>query len=134
MATDSPAFLVYGHNLFYGVFCMSEHRTKMLAVRVSEAEHAALLDRCNRPRLAEWMRSVCLGEPVARKHRRPPPMIDPALLRQLAGLGNNLNQIARQVNTATVAGGALPAVQICAALAAIERELRRLREAYSHDC
>ncbi|EPI5424790.1 plasmid mobilization relaxosome protein MobC [Yersinia enterocolitica] len=61
-------------------------------------------------------------------------MVDPALLRQLAGFGNNLNQIARQVNTATVAGGALPAVQICAGLAALERELRLLREAYSHDC
>lgn len=112
---------------------MSVQRTKILTLRVTDAEHAALLDRCNRPRLAEWMRSVCLGEPVAKKRRRPPPSVEPALLRQLSGLGNNLNQIARQVNTAVVAGGALPAVQICTCLAAIERELRLLRAAYRHD-
>ncbi len=51
----------------------------------------------------------------------------PALLRQLAGMGNNLNQIARRVN----AGGGTghDRVQIVAALMAIDAGLERLRHA-----
>ncbi len=49
------------------------------------------------------------------------------LLRQLAGMGNNLNQIARRVN----AGGGTghDRVQIVAALMAIDAGLERLRHA-----
>jgi hypothetical protein len=52
--------------------------------------------------------------------------ISPAL-RQLAGMGNNLNQIARRVN----AGGGTghDRVQIVAALMAIDAGLERLRHA-----
>ncbi len=46
------------------------------------------------------MRQTCLDEKPARAGRLP--SISPAPLRQLAGMGNNLNQIARKVN----AGGA----------------------------
>nr|WP_264786497.1 MobC family plasmid mobilization relaxosome protein [Aeromonas caviae] len=55
------------------------------------------------------------------------PSISPALLRQLAGMGNNLNQIARRVN----AGGGTghDRVQIVAALMAIDAGLERLRHA-----
>ena len=55
------------------------------------------------------------------------PSISPALLRQLAGMGNNLNQIARQVN----AGGGTghDRVQVIAALMAIDAGLERLRHA-----
>jgi hypothetical protein len=53
--------------------------------------------------------------------------LSPALLRQLAGMGNNLNQIARRVN----AGGGTghDRVQIVAALMAIDAGLERLRHA-----
>jgi hypothetical protein len=59
-------------------------------------------------------------------HRKA-PSISPALLRQLAGMGNNLNQIARRVN----AGGGTghDRVQIVAALMAIDAGLERLRHA-----
>ena len=52
---------------------------------------------------------------------------EPALLRQLAGMGNNLNQIARQIN----AGGGTghDRVQVVAALMAIDAGLERLRHA-----
>ncbi|WP_260677216.1 MobC family plasmid mobilization relaxosome protein [Salmonella enterica] len=51
----------------------------------------------------------------------------PALLRQLAGMGNNLNQIARQVNAG--GGSGHDRVQIVAALMAIDAGLERLRHA-----
>ncbi|PAP46059.1 plasmid mobilization relaxosome protein MobC, partial [Salmonella enterica subsp. enterica serovar Braenderup] len=53
--------------------------------------------------------------------------ISPALLRQLAGKGNNLNQIARQDNAGGSSG--LDRVQVVAAQMAIDAGLERLRHA-----
>ncbi|MCM5047274.1 plasmid mobilization relaxosome protein MobC, partial [Escherichia coli] len=53
----------------------------MLTIRVTDDEHARLLERCEGKRLAEWMRRVCLGEPVARTGKLP--TLSPPLLRHL---------------------------------------------------
>ena len=63
---------------------------------VTEDEHRRLLERCDGKQLAAWMRQTCLDEKPTRAGRLP--SISPALLRQLAGMGNNLNQIARRLN------------------------------------
>ncbi|WP_437435763.1 plasmid mobilization relaxosome protein MobC, partial [Klebsiella pneumoniae] len=73
----------------------------MLTMWVTEDEHRRLLERCDGRQLAAWMRQTCLEEKPARAGRRP--SISPARLRQLAGMGTKLNQIARKVN----AGGAV---------------------------
>jgi len=101
-------------------------RDKIIKVRVSAEEHETLKWRCPKARLAEWMREQCLnpdGDWVRQTKKAEPA--DPALLRQLAGIGNNLNQIARKVNTGDWAG--LDRVAVVAALAAVERELSELR-------
>jgi hypothetical protein len=49
---------------------------------------------------------------------------DPALLRQIAGIGNNLNQVARRVNSGE--WGAVERVQVIAVLMAMERALQAL--------
>jgi hypothetical protein len=46
--------------------------------------------------------------------RRQASSISPALLRQLAGMGNNLNQIARKVNAGGAGGTGHDRVQIVA--------------------
>lgn len=69
-------------------------RERMLTIRVTDDEHARLLERCEGKQLAVWMRRVCLGEPVARSGKLP--TLAPPLLRQLAAIGNNLNQTARK--------------------------------------
>ncbi|WP_234785871.1 MobC family plasmid mobilization relaxosome protein, partial [Enterobacter hormaechei] len=68
----------------------------MLTMWVTEGEHRRLLERCDGRPLAAWMRQTCLDEKPARTGKLP--SLSPALLRQLAGMGNNLNQIARRVN------------------------------------
>lgn len=50
-----------------------------------------------------------------------------AVVRQLAGIGNNLNQIARRVNTAARQGEPIPALELVAVLASIEEQLDELR-------
>lgn len=100
-------------------------RNKMLTMWVTEDEHRRLLERCDGKQLAAWMRQTCLGEKPARAGKLP--SLSPALLRQLAGMGNNLNQIARKVNAG--GGNGLERVQTVAALMAIDAGLERLRHA-----
>ncbi|WP_455568215.1 MobC family plasmid mobilization relaxosome protein, partial [Streptomyces olivaceoviridis] len=76
-------------------------------------------------RAQAWMRQTCLDEKPARTGKLP--SLSPALLRQLAGMGNNLNQIARQVNGG--GGSGHDRVQVVAALMAIDAGLERLRHA-----
>ncbi len=73
-----------------------DKRTKEIKIRLTESEHERLLARCDRAHLAEWLRSLGLGEHVLRRRRVPD--VDPALLRQVTGIGNNLNQIARKLH------------------------------------
>ncbi len=63
------------------------------------------------------------GEPVARSGKLP--TLAPPLLRQLAAIGNNLNQTARKVNSGQWSSG--DRVQVVAVLMAM-RELRSLRQ------
>lgn len=98
-------------------------RERMLTIRVTDDEHARLLERCEGKQLAVWMRRVCLGESVARSGKLP--TLAQPLLRQLAAIGNNLNQTARKVNSGQWSSG--DRVQVVAALMAIGDELRRLR-------
>ena len=71
-------------------------RTKEIKIRMTETEHQRLLERCDRIHLAEWLRQLGLGEHTSRK--RSVPEVAPELLRQVSGMGNNLNQIARRLN------------------------------------
>jgi len=73
-----------------------DKRTKEIKIRVTDSEHQRLLDRCDRTHLAEWLRQLGLGEHMSRKRRLPE--VAPELLRQVSGVGNNLNQIARRLN------------------------------------
>jgi hypothetical protein len=92
---------------------------------VTEDEHQRLLERCDGKQLAAWMRQTCLDEKPARAGKLP--SLSPALLRQFAGMGNNLNQIARHVNACGANGH--DRVQIVAALMAIDAGLEQLRHA-----
>ena len=104
---------------------MADKRSKMLTMWVTEDEHRRLLERCEGKQLAAWMRQTCLDEKPARAGKLP--SLSPALLRQLAGMGNNLNQMARKINGGAWSGH--DRVQAVAALMAIDAGLERLRHA-----
>ena len=76
------------------------------------------------------MREICLGEKQTKQSRIQE--VDPQLLRQLAGIGNNLNQIARIMNQKNQTGSALDRVAVMTALARIERELQAVRNDYQN--
>jgi hypothetical protein len=76
--------------------------------------------------LATWMRETCLSEKQTKQSRIVE--VDPQLLRQLAGIGNNLNQIARIINQQSKTDTPLDRVAVITALSGIERELQRLND------
>ncbi|MBJ5970299.1 plasmid mobilization relaxosome protein MobC, partial [Salmonella enterica subsp. enterica serovar London] len=92
---------------------------------LTETEHQRLLDRCDRTHLAEWLRQLGLGEHTSR--RRRVPEVAPELLRQVSGIGNNLNQIARRLNQLD---GLNPTerVSLLAVLNSLDRNLGELLE------
>lgn len=71
-----------------------------------------------------------LGVPVKRRravqHLDRARCADPALLRNLAAIGSNLNQVARAVNTGAIAGDMMQALELLIVLRAIEREFAGL--------
>ncbi|TNJ14472.1 MobC family plasmid mobilization relaxosome protein [Aeromonas hydrophila] len=100
-------------------------RERVIKIRDTDAEFAQLKALSGEGRLAEWMRGQCVGAGKAPGGRRPPvPKAGPALLRQLAGIGKNLNQVARRVNSGE--WGALERVQVIGVLMAMERALQVL--------
>ena len=106
---------------------MDEKREKIIKIRVSPEELETLKFNSTKVQLAEWMRETCLNPgqvDLVRDLVQPEP-VDPALLRALAGIGNNMNQIARRINTGE--WDSLDVVKIVSALSAVERELAELR-------
>lgn len=102
-----------------------DKRTKEIKIRVTDSEHQRLLDRCDRTHLAEWLRQLGLGEHTSRKRRMPE--VAPELLRQVSGVGNNLNQIARRLNQLEGLNSQ-QCVSLLAVLNSLDRQLSELLE------
>lgn len=74
----------------------------------------------NQPRL------LPLGKTPPLKRRpvlKPASGVSPELLRQVASIGSNLNQLARAVNTGSVSGAMIESVLVLARLQNIESQL-----------
>lgn len=100
-------------------------RQKEIKVRLTEAEHQALLERMTGGELATWIRNTCLEEKPNKK--RNYKVADPQLLAALGRIGGNLNQIARQANTV---GSEIEKIRVFAQLAVIREQLQGILEAY----
>lgn len=105
-----------------------EIRTKDIRIRVNEYEHELLRKNSNGQRLSPWLRSLGLGK--VSKNRKVAPPVDPLLIRQLAQIGNNLNQIARIANENKKSGFDFDVFEVLETLEAIHSEIKMLREAH----
>ena len=94
-------------------------RNKRIEIAVTDDEYQQLQERKTKPRLAEWLRELALGQ----KPRCQPKRVDPALLFELNRIGVNLNQIARHCHQAPVS---METVNIALALRHIEAQLREV--------
>lgn len=121
---------------------MAERKTalsKRVTLRLPENTAASWRQRADAAdqSLSDWLRSTVDGEAarqtgLRRQRRRLKTLTaDPELLRQLAAIGNNLNQTARVLNSVGLTPG--DHAHLLAELAAIQRELHRLAELPRYD-
>lgn len=75
--------------------------SKFVRSRVTEAEHRQLLDqsRNRNVTVSDFVRTVIVAHLNGQRAELPRQSRNDALLRELARIGNNLNQLARQANT-----------------------------------
>ena len=82
--------------------------------------------------LAKFVRVSLLGLPEPAKRLHDLPVVDPTLLRQLVGIGNNVNQLTRYAHiVSNDAKQTLNVLELAFALQKIGDELQQLRELYS---
>lgn len=118
---------------------MTEKRTKEIKIRLTDSEHRKLLEMAQNERLAVFMREYCLSSDnehfamIAKKNRTKINRLTvaPALLRQLAGIGNNLNQISRHLNSAQKSGQSIDLARLALIMQGIERDLNEIKEAHT---
>jgi len=82
---------------------MSKEKTQLFTMRIPLSKYQKLKEASkyfDMPISKMFMRAVEQKDFNIPKHRKrkEPPKADPQLLRQLAGIGNNLNQIAKRLN------------------------------------
>ena len=102
----------------------ARRRAVMLTVRLTGAEHAQLghAAKDHNTTMSSLGRNLLLG-------RIPPPIIDREFAQELGRVGNNLNQIARNLN----AGGYPPSEGIQVELRNIKELLLRVQEELRRD-
>lgn len=103
----------------------SPKRTKEIKIRLTEQEHQNLLNR-KKGELAVWIRNTCLEQEI--QQPKTVKTADPELLRQLAKIGGNLNQIAKATNTEQARGDIINLLRVTAELATIREQLDELLE------
>ncbi len=114
-------------------------RTKAIKIRLSDSEHKELLELAQNKPLAEFMREYCLsanGEYFAKVAKANREKINrltvpPELLRQLASVGNNVNQISRNLNKYQSQDDRIDLMKLAIILQNIESELIAIRNAYA---
>ena len=116
-------------------------RTAKISARLPASSASSLLaeaDNLNltlsdvlRLKLSDADRSIIVTERKVQKVRREYTQADPDLLRQIAIIGNNLNQIARTLNKAKLTGTPVDLIKNIAVLTAIEQELNKFLPANS---
>lgn len=114
----------------------SPHYPRMVTVRVTVAEHAALMQRAARTRLSVsryLVKAGLRGRPPRLRDTLPPTPAEQAhweqLLWALHKLGVNVNQLARDANHARLMGwGRPPSAEIDRAARDVQLLLRLIRE------
>ncbi len=104
----------------------------VIVFRCTAAEKQALIERAAMAGLpfAALLREA-LGLAETRR-RRPVPKVDPELIRAIARIGSNLNQIARWLNTAQRQGNvsAIDAIAVSTRLVSLDRGLVETLDAF----
>ena len=111
-----------------------ELRQTRLNLRLSNNEYELVKSRAEAFGLpmAKFVRVSLVDLPKPAKRIHDLPVVDPTLLRQLVGIGNNVNQLTRYAHiVSNDAKQTLNVLELAFALQKIANELQQLREQYS---
>ncbi len=104
-------------------------RSVLFAMKAEANERGVSLSDIVRSRIADD-KVKPLGNPTPRKRPRAAPSLassgDPDLLRHLAAIGSNLNQVARAVHQGALNATPIEVLQVLGRLHVIEHEVRAL--------
>ena len=103
-----------------------QKRSRSITVWLTDDEYKILHDKKTQSRIGAWVRDTCLG--VESKKRKYKP-VEPALLRELASIGNNVNQIAKHTNIEALGSG-VDNVRLLIELSLIREQLNELLNRY----
>jgi len=110
---------------------MTTRKSKTVGIHLNDEEYAEIKARAAAAAarsLGGYIKASVFDKPVPEQRViRHTKVADPALIRQLAWVGNNVNQIARIVNQSSQISEA-EAASIFAVLAVIAEELEALNE------
>jgi len=101
---------------------MSEKKTKLLTMKVTqeEKEEWQKLAASYNMSLAQFIRNLINNKPIENK-KVIYKKADPEIIRAIAGIGNNINQIARRINTNEK-------IDVLIQLRNIEKRLEKLKQ------
>lgn len=104
----------------------NNHRTIIMRFRVNPEERQVIKDNAGKQQVGPFVRDLALGKKA--KRRAPPVSKD--LMRELAKAGNNLNQIARHINTSKKSGIDVSAIEVLAEIRDIRAALDEVLEGH----
>lgn len=107
-------------------------RTIEMKVRVNDIEYKKIKELSylyGKP-MADILRESALSVSKSHKGGRSTQRADPALVRGIARIGNNLNQIAKQVNSTAKAGDTINVLELIDVLHNIRVETEELKGQY----
>jgi len=110
---------------------MTTRKSKTVGIHLNDKEYAEIKERADTAAarsLGGYIKAIIFDSPIPEKKViRHIKVADPALIRQLAWIGNNVNQIARAVNQSKSIKQT-DAASLFAVLAIIAEEIETLNE------
>lgn len=98
-----------------------------VGVRLSDEEFKQLEEKSHGTTVANFLRTIGLGDKTKPlKRRKPPPKTDPHFMRVFGGLANNVNQLTRYAHTQKKAD-ALDVAELAYQLAQINISLNEIK-------
>lgn len=115
-------------------------RNISMNIWLSAIEKRALAERAGSQRVSVWLRELGLGQPANMSHSARRERVSTTttalgpLVQAIARIGNNLNQLARQVNTDSLAGRPLDVIEVRMALRSMRASLQQIQEEAQRAC
>lgn len=105
-------------------------REHIIRIRVNEEEWAQLQQNSGASKVSPFLRDLGLRNAI-RKEKTP--RADPDLIRQLAGIGNNINQLTRTANQLRKEGRRIDALALLSTLDAMQSDIDAIRRHANHE-